>query len=134
MFIVPVYYGYDGKNIYAHSAEGSKISAMRENPTVCFEVDHRDADGSWKSALLRGKFEEIIEHKSRLSAMRIFSWQMARLNPDEQSMPSHGYVYGIRSMEDPFKSVVFRIKVHSRSGRTENRMAKQKEQLYKKTN
>jgi nitroimidazol reductase NimA-like FMN-containing flavoprotein (pyridoxamine 5'-phosphate oxidase superfamily) len=131
MFIAPVYFGFDGQDIYAHSAEGAKIEGMRDNPEVCFEVDHRDEDGSWKGAFLRGKFEEIDGHKSRLSAMRIFAWQMSRLIPDAQSMPSHGYVYGMRSMEDPFKSVVFRIKITSRSGRTEDRLNKTDGRLHR---
>ena len=45
VYVVPLNYGYDGKFIYAHSKEGLKIGIMRENPDVCFEVDHWDIDG-----------------------------------------------------------------------------------------
>jgi uncharacterized protein len=42
-FLVPVFYAYDGDALFFHSAKsGSKISILRRNPKVCFEVslDH----------------------------------------------------------------------------------------------
>jgi uncharacterized protein len=42
-FIVPLFYAYDGKALYFHSAKaGTKIEIMKRNNTVCFEitVDH----------------------------------------------------------------------------------------------
>lgn len=38
-FLVPVYYGYDGKALYFHSArQGSKIAILQRNAKVCFEI------------------------------------------------------------------------------------------------
>lgn len=38
-FLVPVYYAWNGKSLYFHSAPtGSKIDILRENPEVCFEI------------------------------------------------------------------------------------------------
>jgi uncharacterized protein len=42
-FLVPVFYCYESGALYFHSAQsGSKISILRRNPKVCFEVslDH----------------------------------------------------------------------------------------------
>lgn len=42
-FLVPVFYAYDGRSIYFHSAQsGSKVDIMKRNDRVCFEVsiDH----------------------------------------------------------------------------------------------
>jgi len=42
-FVVPLFYAYDGKFLYLHSAQaGTKIEIMKRNPSVCFEVtmDH----------------------------------------------------------------------------------------------
>jgi nitroimidazol reductase NimA-like FMN-containing flavoprotein (pyridoxamine 5'-phosphate oxidase superfamily) len=42
-FLVPVFYAYDGQSLFFHSAQaGEKISILRRNPKVCFEVslDH----------------------------------------------------------------------------------------------
>lgn len=38
-FLVPVYFGWDGKALYFHSASaGSKIGILQANPEVCFEI------------------------------------------------------------------------------------------------
>jgi len=37
-YVVPLAFGYDGKNIYLHSAkEGKKIEILKGNPRICFE-------------------------------------------------------------------------------------------------
>ena len=38
-YVVPVSYAYDDKYIYVRTFEGMKISIMRKNPNVCFQVD-----------------------------------------------------------------------------------------------
>ena len=39
-YIVPLNFGYDGHNLYFHTArEGQKIDMIRTNDTVCFEFD-----------------------------------------------------------------------------------------------
>lgn len=38
-FLVPVFYAYDGKSLYFHSAKaGTKIEMMKRNNNVCFEI------------------------------------------------------------------------------------------------
>lgn len=42
-FVVPVFFGYDGRALYVHSARsGTKIELLKRNNRVCFEmtVDH----------------------------------------------------------------------------------------------
>lgn len=42
-FLVPVFYAFDGKAIYFHSAQaGSKIEILKRNNNICFEIsiDH----------------------------------------------------------------------------------------------
>jgi len=58
-YVVPVIYVWDGTCIYVQSIEGRKIRMMRSNPDVCFEVDEHDADGSWRSVILEGTYEEL---------------------------------------------------------------------------
>ena len=42
-YIVPICYAYDGKYIYGRTFEGMKIKMMRENPTVCFQVENLES-------------------------------------------------------------------------------------------
>jgi uncharacterized protein len=42
-YLVPVFYAYDGKSIYFHSAKaGSKVEILKRNNAICFEIslDH----------------------------------------------------------------------------------------------
>src|SRR4051812_31366422 len=79
VYVVPINYGYDGKYLYAHSKDGLKIEIMRQNPKVCFEIDRWDEDGSWKSVILWGEFEEIKTIRAQRAAMKVFTAQMARV-------------------------------------------------------
>lgn len=39
-YLVPMCFGYDGRNIYLHCAkEGRKIDVLKRNPHVCFEFE-----------------------------------------------------------------------------------------------
>ncbi|HEX7457156.1 MAG TPA: pyridoxamine 5'-phosphate oxidase family protein, partial [Ginsengibacter sp.] len=38
-YIVPVTYMFDGKDIIGQTKEGKKLTIMRNNRNVCFEVD-----------------------------------------------------------------------------------------------
>jgi nitroimidazol reductase NimA-like FMN-containing flavoprotein (pyridoxamine 5'-phosphate oxidase superfamily) len=58
-YIVPVNYVYDGKYIFAHSAKGMKLEMLRNNPDLCFEVDHITDIVNWESVIAWGVFEEI---------------------------------------------------------------------------
>jgi nitroimidazol reductase NimA-like FMN-containing flavoprotein (pyridoxamine 5'-phosphate oxidase superfamily) len=58
-YIVPINYVYQNNAIYAHSGDGKKITMLRANPRVCFQVDKIDNMFNWKSAILWGTFEEL---------------------------------------------------------------------------
>lgn len=57
-YVVPIIYAWDGECVYVQSIEGRKISMMRTNPEVCFEVDEY-AQGSWRSVIVDGTYEEL---------------------------------------------------------------------------
>ncbi len=60
-YIVPVTYYYDSEtnSIISYSSEGHKISAMRDNNMVAFEVDAIKSVASWRTVLAHGAFEEL---------------------------------------------------------------------------
>ncbi len=60
-YVVPVIYVYDGGSFYVCSTEGRKLTMMRANPNVCFEVDEYDetGGGGWRSVIAEGVFEEL---------------------------------------------------------------------------
>jgi nitroimidazol reductase NimA-like FMN-containing flavoprotein (pyridoxamine 5'-phosphate oxidase superfamily) len=58
---VPLIYAYDDGAVIAVTTEGRKTAILRENPSVCVEVDEYDADGkgSWRSVIAQGTYEEL---------------------------------------------------------------------------
>lgn len=88
-YVVPVTFAYDGEHVYAHSADGLKIRMMRENPSVCFEVDRMENMANWQSVIAWGTFEEL----SGAEAQRGMSYLIDRLLPlmtSATSTPTHG--------------------------------------------
>src|SRR5579859_6348370 len=59
VYVVPIAYAYDGRCVFAHSADGLKIRTMRANPSVCFEVDEIVDLAHWSSVVAQGTYEEL---------------------------------------------------------------------------
>jgi nitroimidazol reductase NimA-like FMN-containing flavoprotein (pyridoxamine 5'-phosphate oxidase superfamily) len=60
-YVVPLIYAYADGAVVAVTTEGRKTAMLRENPSVCVEVDEYDADGrgSWRSVIAFGTYEEL---------------------------------------------------------------------------
>lgn len=99
-YLVPLAYGYDGESVYAHSGPGRKLDLMRSEPRVTFEVDEAEASDRWRSVIAEGTFEEIKDPRQRDAALAV--------------------IYGANGVPDlGSQTVVFRIRLTSRSGRSE---------------
>jgi nitroimidazol reductase NimA-like FMN-containing flavoprotein (pyridoxamine 5'-phosphate oxidase superfamily) len=99
-YLVPLAYGYDGVAVYAHSGPGRKLDLMRAEPRVTFEVDDAEAPDRWRSVIAEGTFEEIDDPRQRAAALEVIY--------DADGSPNLGS-----------QTVVFRIRLTSRSGRYE---------------
>jgi nitroimidazol reductase NimA-like FMN-containing flavoprotein (pyridoxamine 5'-phosphate oxidase superfamily) len=59
-YVVPIIYVWEDGCAYVQSMDGRKISMMRANPEVCFEVDEYESEtGSWHSVIVEGTYEEL---------------------------------------------------------------------------
>lgn len=112
--VVPITYAYDGDSIYVHSAEGMKLHMMRQNPHVCFEVDHMDDLANWKSVIGSGTFEELQGD----AASRAIDLLVNRLDP-YVAVPAGASVHPKTGI---VPAVVFRIKLENKTGRFERRL------------
>jgi hypothetical protein len=120
VYVVPVTYAYDGEHVYVHSGEGTKVEAMRADPSVCFEVEHVRAISSWESVIAWGTFEEL----SGADAARAMALLEARLMPLmtwEASRFWHapGTPGSTPEGRGPAGSVVYRIRLTEKTGRFE---------------
>ena len=99
-YLVPLAYGYDGAAIYAHTGPGRKLDYMRANPLVTFEVDSAEASDRWQSVIAEGEFEEL-HGRDRDQVLSL-------IYPPPAIVPELGP-----------HTVVFRVKLTSKSGRCE---------------
>lgn len=121
VYIVPITYAYHNQCIYAHSREGLKIHMMRQNPSVCFEVDQMENHANWRSVIVWGTYEELRYPPEQEEGRRIINNRLSPYITSETVMPAHHFEE--RDMppivEKPMKPVVFRIKITESSGRFE---------------
>ncbi len=119
-YIVPINYAYDGKSIIAHSAEGMKINMMRKNPLVCFEVDQMKSFTDWRSVIVWGRFEEIMDEDDQRAVMKFFVDKMMHIRLSETAIPqTKESTQELRHASGRIKSVVFRIVISEKTGRFE---------------
>jgi nitroimidazol reductase NimA-like FMN-containing flavoprotein (pyridoxamine 5'-phosphate oxidase superfamily) len=85
-YIVPIYFSYDGKQLYGITTLGQKIEWMRANPLVCLEIDERTNHYQWMSVVVFGRYEELpdtVEYgQARAHALEVLQkrerwWQTA---------------------------------------------------------
>jgi hypothetical protein len=64
-YVVPMSYVYHNDKIYLHSRkEGEKLKIARNNPKVCFQVDHLH-NNHWASVIARGKIKVSIDIETK---------------------------------------------------------------------
>lgn len=110
-YVVPIVYAYDGKAIYGHSGDGMKVRMMRQNPYVCFQVEHVDSLTNWKSVIVWGHFEEL-QGDAAEQALQLL---VDRLKPRMEHEPFLAAYAGDRVLQR--NTVTYRIVVEKRTGR-----------------
>jgi nitroimidazol reductase NimA-like FMN-containing flavoprotein (pyridoxamine 5'-phosphate oxidase superfamily) len=108
-YIFPVAYGYDGRCIYVHSAEGLKVRLMRSCPEVCFEVEDITSPALWRTVIAHGTFAELTAAADREAALAVIVGQ-----GNQPLLPSLAPYTG-----GPEHVVVYRITLTEVTGRFE---------------
>ena len=117
-YVVPISYAYDGECVYAHSYEGLKLSMMRKNPAVCFQVDRMEDMADWQSVIAWGTFEELTNEEERNKGLKklidrltpAIASKTVKLSP-QWPFPTNDF--------SSIKGVIFRICLDEKSGRFE---------------
>ena len=113
-YVVPVAYVYEDGAIYAHSSYGQKVEMMRQNPLVCFEVDHIEDLVNWNSAIGWGTFEELAGKQAE-DALELLR---ARLRDSLPRVTDHGSL-AAEEASGGDNVIVFRINLTETTGREE---------------
>lgn len=121
-YIVPIslYFGREEKCFYGFSTVGRKIEWMRENPSVCIEVDAISDPHQWTTVLVMGRYEELDasgeQRPARQRALDLFQEHSRWWLPGSAKLSS-GVEHG--------SPVIYRIHISSVSGRRAVRQASQ---------
>ena len=117
-YIVPIslYFDRREKCLYSFSTVGKKIEWMRNNPSVCVEVDNISNQLDWTTVLVMGRYEEIHDaghgKSERQRALELFQAHPQWWLPGVAKLAS-----GVEH-EAP---VVYRIHITAMSGRRAKR-------------
>lgn len=117
-YIVPIAYFFDGKDVYGHTKEGMKTEMMRQNPRVCFEVDHIQNMANWQSVIAWGKYEELKGKKAE-EALQSLVNRIQPISTSEVSVPRHSLERPHAPVRRDIKPVVFRIRIEKATGKYE---------------
>jgi uncharacterized protein len=85
-YIVPINYFYEDGCIYSHSLAGLKITALRENPRACLQVDEIASELNWRSVLAFGNFEEIFTSHEKARVINRLLVDCPNLTPVESQL------------------------------------------------
>jgi len=106
-YVVPINCILEGDYVYSHSLNGLKISALRENPKACVQVDEIESELSWRSAIAFGKFEEVSNPDERAEVLNKLFKVFPMLTPVESTIAHDGLAQEV---------IVFRIRIERLTG------------------
>lgn len=117
-YVVPISYAHKDKKLYCHTYEGLKLQMMRNNPSVCFQVDQLDDMANWKSVIIQGIFKELEGEEKKNGLKTLLDRKVpalvsetVKLSPDWPFTTDEGL--------SQIPGVVFAIEVQEITGRYE---------------
>ncbi len=80
-YVVPVNYFYDKPEIYIYTTEGMKTEIIRANPRICLQVEKVVDNGDWRSVIVTGEAEQIIDRNECEKAIKMILSRNPTLSP-----------------------------------------------------
>jgi len=117
-YIVPICYAYYENCIYARTFEGIKITMMRNNPKVCFQVEHLENMGKWQSVICWGEFEELTDVDKRNKGIEVLQKRVPAIMDDKDLRASRHWPFSFDS--DDIEGIIFCIHINEKTGRFED--------------
>jgi nitroimidazol reductase NimA-like FMN-containing flavoprotein (pyridoxamine 5'-phosphate oxidase superfamily) len=101
-YVVPISCLLEDNYLYSHSLNGMKISALRENPRACVQVDEIGSALLWRSAIAFGRYEEVTNPDQRSEYLNKLFREFPMLTPVESIIAVDGLAQQV---------IVFRIRI-----------------------
>jgi nitroimidazol reductase NimA-like FMN-containing flavoprotein (pyridoxamine 5'-phosphate oxidase superfamily) len=114
-YVLPITYVYLDGYIYSQTWPGQKLTIMRENPLVCFEVCRHTDMFNWQSAVVWGTFEELNNKEAMGARVILYDRIFQFMTP----AAIHGHEHAPETIVDDNrdKPILFRIKITEKTGR-----------------
>lgn len=80
-YVVPMHYGYDGKELFFFTTQGMKTQFIDANPQVCLQVEEVTDSTHWRSVMVIGKAEQITRNEEMQQAMKLITERNPSLTP-----------------------------------------------------
>jgi uncharacterized protein len=120
-YVFPMAFVYHGNAIYGQTKEGQKITILRNNPRVCFQVQQQQ-DGVWRSVLCHGTFQELefaeLRDPEEIEAVRLLTKKLGTI----QQQVGVPVAFALDAIPTPLApegrlSTLFRILINQKTGR-----------------
>jgi len=118
-YVVPISYAYHDDYIYFRTFDGMKISMMRKNPDVCFQVDRMDDMADWQSVIVWGIFEEITDATERKKGLEILLNRTLPKVVSETVKFTSEWPFPPTDDLNKIDGIIFRIHITEMTGRSE---------------
>lgn len=109
-YVIPIHYVYREPFIYIFTTEGKKADILASNPEVCIQVERVISASQWRSVIVIGKVQRIVEDAKRDEAMAIIREHNPSLTPAKSR--NWKDTWGFQHVE-----VIYRIQPDAISGR-----------------
>jgi nitroimidazol reductase NimA-like FMN-containing flavoprotein (pyridoxamine 5'-phosphate oxidase superfamily) len=109
-YVVPIFFAYDKPVIYVYTTVGLKSKIIDQNPKVCLQVEEFSQTGGWKSVVIMGEAEKIVDRVEREKAVDA----IRRSNPT--LLPALAIKWSNDWMRKNVE-VVYKIKIREVTGR-----------------
>ena len=68
-YVVPVHYAFDGQDLFVYTTEGKKADIIKANPEICLQAEDVLDNENWKSVIVSGTAQQIIDEDARQKAL-----------------------------------------------------------------
>jgi nitroimidazol reductase NimA-like FMN-containing flavoprotein (pyridoxamine 5'-phosphate oxidase superfamily) len=68
-YVVPIYFVYDGNEIFMYTTAGLKSQVMEDNPKICLQAEELEENGAWRSVVVIGEAYKIVDRSERERAV-----------------------------------------------------------------
>lgn len=115
-YIVPICYAYSQGRIFCRTAEGLKLKMMRENPEVCFQVEHVETMAKWESVICWGRFKELHNAEDRMNAIHVLQGRIAAKVDSDDLLQSSYWPFSISESDND--GILFCVELRQMTGRS----------------